>query len=142
MTTAGYFFVIEWIQIMEREKIIERARKLNELAKRGVGGEASNAIGFLKSWKEKYNITDKELEEDFFKEVIITWERLSEKLVILSCFEVFGGHSYAIGRGYREDKEGKKIFINLTFEEKEKIKKLFFKSYKKIYKLDPKVTIE
>jgi len=45
----------------EREKLIEKALKLRELANRGVGGEKQNAIRFLESHKTKHNITDEEL---------------------------------------------------------------------------------
>jgi len=45
----------------EREKIIEKALKLRELANRGVGGEKQNAIRFLETYKTKHNLTDEEL---------------------------------------------------------------------------------
>ena len=52
---------------IEREKIIEKAIKLRELANRGVGGEKENAIRMLKNHREKHNITDEELEESSHK---------------------------------------------------------------------------
>jgi hypothetical protein len=45
----------------EREKIIEKALKLRELANRGVGGEKSNAIRMLSDYKEKHSITDEDM---------------------------------------------------------------------------------
>lgn len=45
----------------EREKILDKARKLKELADRGEGGEKENAINFLKVYMEKHNISEKEL---------------------------------------------------------------------------------
>lgn len=56
---------------MEREKIIDKAKKLKELANRGVGGEQENARRMLETHKEKYNITDREIDghsysNDFF----------------------------------------------------------------------------
>ena len=45
----------------ERERIIEKALKIRELANRGIDGEKSSAIERLKDYKEKYNITDEEL---------------------------------------------------------------------------------
>jgi hypothetical protein len=47
----------------ERKKIIAKARKLNELAKRGVDGEKENAQSMLKMYVEKHKITDKELND-------------------------------------------------------------------------------
>ncbi len=45
----------------DREKIIERALKLRELANRGVGGEKQNAIRMLAEHKEKHSLTDEDL---------------------------------------------------------------------------------
>ena len=47
---------------MNREKIIDKAKKLRELADRGVGGEQENARRMLETHKEKYNITDQEID--------------------------------------------------------------------------------
>lgn len=46
---------------LEREKILDKARKLKELADRGEGGEKENAINFLKIYMEKHKISEKEL---------------------------------------------------------------------------------
>lgn len=45
----------------EREKIIEKALKLRELANRGVGGEKENAVRMLSNYREKHSITDDEM---------------------------------------------------------------------------------
>jgi hypothetical protein len=45
----------------DREKIIEKALKLRELANRGVGGEKQNAIRMLAAHREKHSITDSEM---------------------------------------------------------------------------------
>jgi hypothetical protein len=45
----------------ERKKILDKAKKLKELADRGVGGEKDNAIRMLSAYMEKHNITDNEL---------------------------------------------------------------------------------
>lgn len=55
----------------EREKIIEKALKLRELANRGIGGEKSNAISFLATHREKHNITDAEM--NLFTSVETEW---------------------------------------------------------------------
>lgn len=45
----------------QRDKIIERGRKIRELANRGVGGEKENAIRMLEEFKERHGITDADL---------------------------------------------------------------------------------
>ena len=45
----------------ERTKILDKAKKLKELAVRGVGGEMRNAKTMLDSYMKKHNITDDEL---------------------------------------------------------------------------------
>jgi hypothetical protein len=45
----------------ERERIIEKALKIRELANRGVDGEKSSAMQRLKEYLEKYDITNEEL---------------------------------------------------------------------------------
>jgi hypothetical protein len=45
----------------EREKIVEKALKIRELANRGVGGEKETAIRMLLAYREKHTITDAEM---------------------------------------------------------------------------------
>ena len=47
--------------ISERQKILDRAKKLKELADRGIGGEKVNAEKMLIIYKEKHKISDNEL---------------------------------------------------------------------------------
>jgi len=58
---------------VERERIIEKALKLRELANRGIGGEKTNAIEKLKSFREKHDITDYELGS--FIPLETSWQR-------------------------------------------------------------------
>ena len=46
----------------ERNKILDKAKKLKELADRGIGGEKDNAKVMLEKWMLKHNITMNELE--------------------------------------------------------------------------------
>jgi hypothetical protein len=46
----------------ERKKILDKAKKLKELADRGVGGEMANAKEMLSKYMEKHNITFEEIE--------------------------------------------------------------------------------
>jgi len=57
----------------ERERIIEKALKIRELANRGIDGEKSSAIERLKHYKEKHNITDEELNS--FRSIDNEWWR-------------------------------------------------------------------
>ena len=57
----------------EREKIIDKAKKLRELANRGVHGEKETAQRMYDAYKEKHNLTDEEIDnheytEDFIKQ--------------------------------------------------------------------------
>ena len=44
-----------------RKKILDKAKKLKELADRGVGGEKENAIRMLDAYMQKHNISDSEI---------------------------------------------------------------------------------
>lgn len=55
----------------EREYIVEKARKIRELANRGIQGEKTTAIKKLEEYKEKHNITDDEL--NGISSIIDTW---------------------------------------------------------------------
>ncbi len=57
----------------EREKIIDKAKKLKELADRGVDGEKETAKRMYDAYKKKHNLTDEDVQghkytEDFIKE--------------------------------------------------------------------------
>ncbi len=58
-----------------RKDILDKAKKLEELAIRGVGGERDNAKTFLISYKKKHAISDQELrfhrQADEFKNVSV-----------------------------------------------------------------------
>ena len=49
---------------MEKSKILDLAKKLNELAKRGEGGERQNAAEKLQALCEKYGFSLEEIEEE------------------------------------------------------------------------------
>lgn len=57
----------------ERERRIEKALKIRELANRGIGGEKSSAMERLKEYLEKYNITNEELNS--FQNIDNDWWR-------------------------------------------------------------------
>ena len=46
----------------ERTKILDKAKKLKELAVRGIGGEQTNAKYFLEKYMLKHSVTQEELE--------------------------------------------------------------------------------
>lgn len=68
----------------ERTKILDKAKKLKELADRGVGGEQDNAKDMLEKYMAKHNISFAEIgghsisgsiyanmsQEDFYKEMV------------------------------------------------------------------------
>src|SRR3954463_16161472 len=61
----------------EREKLIEKALKLRELALRGVGGEKENAIRMFAAHKEKHGILDSEL--GLFRPIDNDWYHAATK---------------------------------------------------------------
>lgn len=46
----------------DRNKILEKAKKLKELALRGVDGEMDNAKVMLENYMKKHNISEEELD--------------------------------------------------------------------------------
>lgn len=65
----------------EREKILDKARKLKELSDRGIGGEKENATKFLLMYKEKHNISDTELETHQIKDESIFRGFTAEQII-------------------------------------------------------------
>lgn len=47
---------------MTRPEQLDKAKKLRELARRGVGGEMENAKAMLEKFKLKYNITEADMD--------------------------------------------------------------------------------
>lgn len=62
----------------EYEKILSRIRKLQELSRRGVGGEAENAERMMLELMEKYGISESEIGSEEIKEYLFkfrwTWQ--------------------------------------------------------------------
>lgn len=61
-------------------KYIELAKKLKELADRGVGGEKQNAIAMLDSLMKKHSITMDQIEEEKTSDYFFTIEKSDKKL--------------------------------------------------------------
>lgn len=63
---------------MKREEILDRLRKMKQLADRGVGGERENAERLLSEIAEQYGINLADIEEerleDFFVTLIESWK--------------------------------------------------------------------
>lgn len=58
----------------ERARIIDKAKKLKELADRGVGGEKDNAKRMYEAYKKKHNLTDEDVKghkysDDFINDI-------------------------------------------------------------------------
>lgn len=58
----------------ERRRIIDKAKKLKELADRGVGGEKDNAKRMYEAYKKKHNLTDEDVKgheysDDFINDI-------------------------------------------------------------------------
>ena len=81
----------------ERERIIEKALKIRELANRGIDGEKASAIERLKDYKEKHNITDAELNS--FRSIDNDWWKNLSKEERGGKFATWFKKSVAIWRG-------------------------------------------
>ena len=75
---------------MSNEKYVELAKKLKELAERGVGGEAINARFMLNNLLKKHGITLDEIEEDKVSDHRIKWERSYVQLLAQVTSTVIG----------------------------------------------------
>lgn len=53
---------------MTRSEQLNKAKKLRELARRGVGGEMENAKAMLENFKTKYSITDADMDGHKYSE--------------------------------------------------------------------------
>lgn len=80
---------------MDREEILNKIRKVQALAERGVGGEKESAEKRLAEMMEKYRITWKDLEDEE-KELIFwykakghDWETLFKQVAVLSGMRRF-----------------------------------------------------
>lgn len=81
----------------ERERIIEKALKIRELANRGIDGEKASAIERLKDYKDKHSITDEELNS--FRSVDNEWWRNLSKEERGGKFATWFRKSVAVWRG-------------------------------------------
>ncbi len=75
---------------MEYEKQVELAKKLNELAKRGVGGEKTNAAAMLEKLMRKYNLKIEDFDHEQRKERRFKYQNKTKKLFIQICLKVIG----------------------------------------------------
>lgn len=88
---------------MKTDKYIALAKKLNELAKKGVGGEAINAQTMLKNLMAKYNITLEEVEGEEITQHRFRFPKEYEELMSQIGYAVTGrpGSVYSCKPGYR-----------------------------------------
>lgn len=76
------------METIERAKIIDRAKKLKELADRGVGGEKDNAKNMLDAHKAKYNITDQEISgHKYSQDFAMNFAKMSESEFLAAMFD-------------------------------------------------------
>lgn len=72
-----------------REQIIEKIRKVAELAQKGVEGEKTNAEELVTSLMKKYNVTWEEIEEDKEKYNFLYDKRISDFLAKRLYVQIF-----------------------------------------------------
>lgn len=104
---------------MERDKVLEKLRKIKELAERGVGGERDTALQMYNKLIEKYSIADSEiLAEKLTKYWFSYKDELSRKLIIQIFYKVTGSTTYWV----KTDKRHKQVGIECTELELDEIK--------------------
>lgn len=75
---------------MDYGKQVELAKKLNALAKCGVGGEKSNATVMLEKLMDKYGIEFDEIDSDHRREREFKYQPCTKKIFIQVCYKVVG----------------------------------------------------
>ena len=68
---------------MNKDKALERARKIKELSERGIGGEKENATNMLNKLLKKYNLSLDDLEGEKIISKIFTYKNKIEQKLIL-----------------------------------------------------------
>lgn len=114
-------------------KTIELARKLAELAKRGVDGEKINAEKALQRIMEKYNLTFEDIEEDKKHACYFKFENLGmRRLLIQTIYSVIGDdyqcYRYGKNQLYLYATASQQIEIEMKWE-------AYRRSYKKQLKI-------
>lgn len=71
-------------------KKLELAKKLQALAKKGIGGEAINAHRMLNDLMLKHGITEDELNDELRSEFIMYTDQYNKALIICIAAQVFG----------------------------------------------------
>jgi len=66
---------------MTRTEQLDKAKKLRELARRGVGGEMENAKRMLIQFKTKYNITDADLDGHSYSATFKKYKKSDEEFM-------------------------------------------------------------
>lgn len=104
----------------ERHKIIDKAKKLKELADRGVGGEKENAKRMYEAYKKKHKLTDDDVKgheysEDFRKE----FANMTDEQIL----EVIGKGLIILGVGLLFSFLADMVSSPITPKEREKRKK-------------------
>ena len=94
----------------ERERILQKIRRVQALAERGVAGEQESAAATLDRLMKQYGITEAELEEERRE---MEWFRyktpIERKLLLQVIYSVTGRAAYGcVGQQIRKDKRRKK----------------------------------
>lgn len=79
----------------EYEKILSRIRKLQELSRRGVGGEAENAERMTLELMEKYGISESEVGSEEIKEYLFKFRWIWQLDLLNQLLAIVGGNKGA-----------------------------------------------
>jgi len=116
---------------MKNERILELAKKLLELSKRGIGGEKENATNMLEKIMRDNNITWEDLEQEIKKERAIKYFSNDEKKFLQQVISSVVGRTNMYEQ-YSNGKKNYKVDVYLTdieFIEVIQKHKFFWKEY-------------
>lgn len=88
------------------DKYLELAKKLNELAKRGVGGESENAKRFLDKLLKKHGISPEQIEGDKIEREYFKLNKKTDERLMAQIFSNILGDAY---NSYYQSKQKKTI---------------------------------
>lgn len=94
------------------ETIIEKLKKVKELADRGEAGEALAAKALLMKLLEKHGLTLEDIEDDIKHSYLFKYTYAREKTVMLQCISKITDNP-KLSYSYRKDKR-KEFWVDLT----------------------------
>lgn len=87
----------EWMAQSERDRLLERLKRVKSLADRGTGGERDNAATLLTTLMEKHNITEADLEDAKVSTYWFRYQTSYERKLLFQLSYMHLGSGHAVG---------------------------------------------